>query len=657
MKFRVWYWILNDLGARWSFYRVYYSLKRKLGVFLRVCPVRDWPTGIPSGNDNLKGIFWAECNAVDWDFDFSSISGFHGIESDVIDEAATILDGRFKFFSYHAFAAGFPPRWDKNNFTGQDIGSARHWSLIDDFSQGDIKQVWELSRFDWAFPLMRAFVRTNESKYFDGFCVLLNDWMERNPPNTGPHWKCGQEVALRVRVLYFASIAFREKLQDAPETRQQLATLMHVSAIRIEKNLSYALSQNSNHGHTELLGLLLAGLAFSESLDGQRWLKLFETHIEGVVESLNFESGGCCMYSMNYHRMMLDCMVLMVSAARKYGYTLPDVLHLRLRQAADLIYELIDLRHGSVPLFGSNDGARILPLSDTGYHDFRPLLQSLFWAKGDKRSLGVGAWNEALIWLGASKQQLNKYAEASCPMQKEFLDASDSGFVSIRKDHLQMCVRVGPQKYRPGHMNHLALLLKWKGQEVFVDPGTYSYNAPAPFNHLFKETSLQNTAFVGDHSQMKKVGRFLALPWLGSSIRSVQSDSMELEFTGYPDVRGGVRHRRSITWTSSEIVVEDRIDSKVDVPHGIHWLLPDFEGQESQGGSFRFWNSDIQVKVVVEGPEDCDVKCIRKSENGRWGYRSRFYNLVEPALSAVGLSKPMRSSRFKTIIQLFESSS
>ena len=417
-KVRLLYLIVRQLGVNWLLFRVYYSFALRVGLFQRRCLSGTWNDYISDHQLCEEAVRWANCEVEATSVDYATFDAHVDVDLHVLDEAESILDGRFKFFSNHTFAAGFPPRWNRNNFTALDIDSVRHWSLIDDFSQGDIKQVWELSRFDWAFPLMRVYTRTGESKYFDGFCVLLNDWMESNPPNTGPNWKCGQEVALRVRVLYFTSIAFREKLQDAPEVRQRLATLMHVSATRIEKNLSYALSQNSNHGHTELLGLLLAGLAFSESLDGQRWLKLFEKHIERVVQSLNFESGGCCMYSMNYHRMMLDCMVLMVSASRNYGYKLPEVIYTRLSQAADLLYELIDFNDGRVPMFGSNDGARILPLSESNYHDFRPLLQSLFWATQDQRSFGKGAWNEALVWLGASQDELLQYEEVFSPEQQ-----------------------------------------------------------------------------------------------------------------------------------------------------------------------------------------------------------------------------------------------
>ena len=643
--------IVRQLGLGWLVYRICYSLMLRWGLMKWRCPSGDWDAIGQRCPESDGPVHQLDFDVFTKHARTSTPEQYWGKAPQAMKGADEILGGKFRFFSRHVIDVTFPPKWDQNPFSGEVVKSNKHWSSIDDFSNGDIKCIWELSRFDWVFPLIRAFAKTNETKYFDGFRVLLEDWMRCNPPNVGPQWKCGQEVALRVRALYFASVGFRQQLEELDEVREKLTTQIYVSANRIEANLSYALSQSSNHVHTELLGLLIAGLTFSSSKIGKHWLELFEKHISKAVSELNFESGGCCMYSMNYHRMMLDCMVAMVSVAQKYDYKLPDVLYLRLGQAADFLYELIDFKNGHVPRFGSNDGAWLLPLSDSDYHDYRPLLQSLFWATEDQRSLGAGVWNEALIWLGASSGELKRYENVSCPERRGFLDANDSGFVSIREGDLQMCLRAGPQKYRPGHINQLALLLKWKGEDVFVDSGTFSYNAPAPFDHMFKETNLQNTAFVGKFSQMKKVGRFLSLPWIGSSLTSNSANSVNLRFEGFPEVEGGVEHRRSIVWNDDEVVVEDVIESKESVTHGIHWLLPDFEGKEALNGNFRFWNSEVEVNIAVEGPEGCEVKRIRKSEDGRWGYRSRYYQEIEPAFSIVGAVEHAQSSRFKTVIK------
>src|SRR5690606_7913233 len=56
------------------------------------------------------------------------------------------------YFGYHRFPCEGPPDWHANPFRpGVRAESLAHWSAIPDFDAavGDIKAVWEASRFDW----------------------------------------------------------------------------------------------------------------------------------------------------------------------------------------------------------------------------------------------------------------------------------------------------------------------------------------------------------------------------------------------------------------------------------------------------------------------------------------------------------------------------
>lgn len=641
MSFRHACWILKELGPRWVAFRIRYALSRKLGLLERRCPLAEWgnaPEGAWKVGATLGGV------------------GFRGLDEGGKggDEAEAILQGRFRFFSCHDLEAGMPPDWFRDPFHDQRYPSEGHWSRLDDFSRGDIKLVWELSRWDWVFPLVRAHARTGRRAYLDAFVQLFRDWMLHNPPNRGGNWKCGQEAALRLRALWFAERGFGGALDGVPDLRGDLDAFVWHSARRIEANLSYALSQNSNHGHSELTGLWLAGLRFRETPEGRRWLALARRHLEPAVENLNFPDGGCCMYSMVYHRMMLDVLTVLWVSAREAGERLPPVVEERMKQAADFLYEFIDVGDGRVPLFGSNDGARILPLSETGFEDFRPLLQRLFWITGDSRSFGSGPWNESLVWLGATEEERARHETASLPVQRRVFAAEGSGFCNVRAGDMQVAIRVGEQKFRPGQLNHLALWLKWRGRDILVEPGSYSYNAPPPFEHAFKETRSHNTAFVEGASQMRPVGRFLALPWLGSELCSVEARSVRMKFSGFPEVSGGMEHCRHLRWTENELTVEDSLASKTGHIVGIHWLLPQPEESGEEGAHFWFRYGDMKVEIEVETPEGGQVHHYCEPKEGRWGTRSRVYQQLEPALSLVARSPSGPCCRFKTIIRMRE---
>lgn len=131
-------------------------------------------------------------------FDPSRFSSFDSSTKDyIISQADAIVAGKVTYFSKLEAQFDGVPDWFKNPFTGQQADSASHWTNIGDFSseQGDIKFIWEPSRFAWVYPLVRAYAVTSDRKYAEHFWKWFEDWLEKNPPNTGPNYKCGQAWA------------------------------------------------------------------------------------------------------------------------------------------------------------------------------------------------------------------------------------------------------------------------------------------------------------------------------------------------------------------------------------------------------------------------------------------------------------------------------
>ncbi len=64
--------------------------------------------------------------------------------------------------------------------------------------------------------------------------------------------------------------------------------------------------------------------------------------------------------------------------------------------------------------------------------------------------------------------------------------------------------------------------LWWRGHNVALDAGTYSYNAPEPWDNVLAQTAYHNTVTVDDLDQMERVAKFLWLPWLRSGYAPAQ---------------------------------------------------------------------------------------------------------------------------------------
>ena len=100
----------------------------------------------------------------------------HSLESeaDKILQRSFLSSSIIKFCNAGSRWIGFSNPLDET--VADDNALQQHWSEISDFSHGDIKCIWELSRFGWVFPLLRTYQATKSKIYADTFWQLVEDW-------------------------------------------------------------------------------------------------------------------------------------------------------------------------------------------------------------------------------------------------------------------------------------------------------------------------------------------------------------------------------------------------------------------------------------------------------------------------------------------------
>ena len=83
--------------------------------------------------------------------------------------------------------------WVTNPITNYKYDINKHWSEIQDFStnSGDIKYVWEKARFSFLYDLIRYDYHfdNDQSKFVFS---QIEDFINKNPINKGPNYKCSQ---------------------------------------------------------------------------------------------------------------------------------------------------------------------------------------------------------------------------------------------------------------------------------------------------------------------------------------------------------------------------------------------------------------------------------------------------------------------------------
>ncbi len=654
------------LGWQWVFFRGRYALQQRLGLLERKTPARPWEAIPPSSWLRDPSLATAEAFARDWrehapPFFFhpqqrmayrSRLAAWSGGPHDPVSLAENIARGHFLYFSHTLQKVGFPPDWHKNPWTGQRFPTERHWSRVSDFGHGDIKVVWELSRFGFVYPLVRAYWRTGDERYPELFWRLVEDWRAQNPPNLGPNWKCGQETTFRVMAWIFGLYGFADAASTTPERVLMLAQMLAVSGERIAANLDYALSQQNNHGVSEGVGLWTLGLLFPQFRQAAAWRKRGRGVLERLGQELIYEDGSFVQHSVNYHRLMLHDYLWAMRLGQLHGRPLSSALYRRVAQAGRWLYALLDASTGQVPLYGQNDGALILPLSNSDYLDFRPVVQAVYVLTSGRRVLAEGPWDEALLWLFGPEA-------LQAPLQPETqgnLQARIGGYHTLRSAQGFLFTRCATFRHRPGQADMLHVDLWWQGQNIALDAGTYSYNAPPPWHNALARTRYHNTVTVDERDQMERVGPFLWLPWLRAQVRKeVSSPRGEIQYwegdhDGYHRLQYPATHRRAIVQFPGEgwLVIDD-LNSQAAHAYRLHWLLADypFHGPHPQQG-LRLDTPKGPYWVLIQADQPVELALTRASSEGPEGWRAPYYQTRRPALALSAVAQHA-SVRFLTL--------
>ena len=387
------------LGWRWFVTRSGIALRRRCGVYERQCPAS--PASRASLSPALLTINEVPLFATADQRAAGATEFFiwDTAASSPIATAEAVLQGRFHYFGHAEGNLGTEPDWFRNPFTGERAPDDLHWSRIGDFDHGDIKVIWEPSRFGWVYSLARAYARTGDERYAAGFWRLFEHWCAANPLHVGANWMCGQEASIRLLAWCFARGAFAGAAASTPARERQLAQSLADSAERIEATLAYAISQRNNHGISEAAALFTAGLLLSAHPRAAKWRSLGRRHLENQVHTLIDADGAFAQHSTNYQRVMLHACLWAISLGERAGAPLSVELRARVGRAADLLYQLQDAASGHVPRYGHNDGALILTLTNTDADDFRAVIQSARFLCYGTRTYEAGPWDEELFWL------------------------------------------------------------------------------------------------------------------------------------------------------------------------------------------------------------------------------------------------------------------
>jgi hypothetical protein len=562
--------IFKNMGLRYVIYRARHEWEKSSGVLKRRHPaaptqqyfisveqwLRNTPHFVTACRESLEGINL----------------GFEKKDVAYLKECVgRIKSGEILFFSSEWLNLGNDYDWLTNPSNGFRYDSCKHWSEIPDFSRssGDIKYVWEKSRFTWILTVIRNDYHNGEDNSEFVFSQI-ESWIEANPVNLGPNWRCSQEISLRLFNWCYALHFYKSSPSLTQMRWDKIQNVIYWSLHHVYKHIDFSrIAVRNNHTITETLLLAISEILFPFIPETEVWSRDGRKWFEHEVDYQIYRDGTFLQFSMNYHRVIVQLLSFGISLTSIGDKPFSTLIYEKAYKSINFLLQCCDPVNGYLPNYGSNDGAWFFPLSSTDYRDFRPQLNTLH-----KLLTGIDLYSDVSIkedsfWLGA----------ASCAVKKPFpkteihfglLSYENGGYYLIQEKECLTFIKCGSYKDRPAHADNLHLDVWHKGVNILCDAGSYKYNTENSLVKYFSGTESHNTVMLGSHDQMLKGPRFIWFNWSQAITASLTENETHYIFEGavscYTHLGKKIVHRRKILKSKEKLewIVVDTIDNKPD---------------------------------------------------------------------------------------------
>lgn len=551
------------MGMRYVTFRTYYLLKTKFGWQKKVFPInpdinkyislKDW-------RDNLQPFFFYG-------------KEIKGLEKQPVKNLKNNLEdlkkGIYTFFNKTKIDLGVDYNWVTNPYTNYKYDIKKHWSEIQDLSTeaGDIKYVWEKARFSFLYDLIRFDYHFEEDQSKFVF-LQIESFLDNNPINLGPNYKCSQEISLRVLNWTFALYYYKD---SKFLTEKLFAKIMHSIYWQIHhvyQNIHFSrISVRNNHAITETLMLYLSHKLFPFFPNVKEWSRKGKAWFEQEIEYQIYPDGTFLQFSMNYHRVVIQLLTWGIQLAKLHNDTFKDVVYKRAEKSLYFLDVCSDSISGKLPNYGSNDGALFFKLTNDDYRNYRSQLDDLRTVLN-----GTTKYNsQSSFWYGL--QPVNSEISKT----NELNSFENSGYYIIQDEDVKTFIRCGGYKDRPFQSDNLHLDIWIDGKNILRDAGSYKYNTEKQFVEYFNGSEGHNTVSVNGENQMQKGKRFIWYYWVKKTEAFLIKEKDNFVFTGkikaYEQLGNNIYHQRKVTKTigKNEWLVEDYIEGIKDKNNYQYW--------------------------------------------------------------------------------------
>jgi len=555
---------IENMGWRYVGFRIGYEIQKRTGILKIRFPKTTRVKALISRQD------WQN-QKVNFFFNDAQMLAYlnigHCDQSSLVERVKDLQQNKLLFFNSRKMTV---KDWLTNPLNGFCYDPSQHWSGISDFSNeaGDIKFVWEKSRFTFLYDLIRYDLYF-EKDHSEFVFAEIESWIDSNPVNCGPNWRCSQEITLRVLNWTYALHYYKHSKTLTDHLFSQIINSIHLQMQHVANNISYSrISVRNNHALTETLGLYLVGLLYPFFEESSTWKTNGKKWFEHEIVYQLYEDGTFLQFSINYHRVVVQLLTWGIRLAHLNNETWSNIVYDRARKSIHFLHACQDKKTGQLPNYGNNDGALFFPATTCHFRDYRPQLLALASILGLAMDYGNGAWEEESVLLGINPLKTSqKVAE-----EEQVFTFPDGGYFILRDGKTITFLRNGSYQNRPFQSDNMHLDIWIDGENILRDAGSFQYHTESKWIKYFSGTASHNTVMLGGYDQMRKGPRFIWFDWIYKSHGNWQEDGNRFVFDGwfegFKNVGKNIVHRRKVTKVKAAFhwIIEDWIEN---APSGI----------------------------------------------------------------------------------------
>lgn len=615
--------MINNMGLRYVLFRIYYAISTKLGWQKKAFPT----------NPEFKKFITLEAwrsNLPPFFFFGKNINELQKQKDEKLKETfEEIKSGLFTFFSKQKMDLGTNYDWMINPVTNHKYDVSKHWSEIQDISAeaGDIKFVWEKARFSFLHDIIRYDYHFED----DQSQLVLNeieDFIDKNPINQGPNYKCSQETSLRLLNWTFALYYYKDSKCLSEVLFHKIINSIYWQLHHVYKNIHFSrIAVRNNHAITETLTLYLSAKLFPFMPNTKKWSIKGKAWFEQEIEYQIYKDGTFLQFSMNYHRVVVQLLTWALQISKLNNEQFKPVVYDRAKKSLAFLDTCLDPISGKLPNYGSNDGALFFKFTSDDFRNYKSQLNDLRLALENI----TYAKSESGFWYGLNTGEVVEYNP-----QKETNSFNIGGYYIMQDKDVKTFIRCGKYKDRPFQSDNLHLDIWVNGNNILRDSGSYKYNTEKTFLNYFNGSEGHNTVSVSGENQMLKGNRFIWYNWIKEAKATLTKNDITFNFNGtikgFKNISSNIYHNRNVTKQVgiNQWEVTDEIENAKDKTIYQYWHI----------------NPKLQNSITID-TFDADNLKLEPFVEDKWF--SGYYGVKE---KSIRLTFATNKGSFKTTIKI-----